>query len=224
LKHKTDNTHTPSSSLFQVDLNNKDEEFKAVYSKIHPDPSAVAKVPIFQDHETGVSLIESMVIADYLEHKYKSSGTQLLPDNPELTANIKLFIEIFNSTFTPAMFSLFQADTNAKMEEGRGRLAAAIRTIDRFLQERSQPGGPFFMGCQFSQAEVVTIPFIQRGIATLPDYRGIDVREIVGEENAMRMKEWMEAGLARPSLAATKPTDEVIRDGMRKFLVQMKDF
>lgn len=121
------------------------------------------------------------------------------------------------------MFCLFQADTEVKVEEGRGRLAAAICTIDRFLEERSQPGGPFFMGCQFSQAEVVTIPFIQRGVATLPAFRGIDVWRIVGEEKATRMKEWMEAGLARPSLVETKPTDVVIRDGLRKFLVHMKD-
>lgn len=49
----------------KVDLNNKDDEFKALYASINPDPEAAAKVPILVDGDS--KLIESNLIVEYLD-------------------------------------------------------------------------------------------------------------------------------------------------------------
>lgn len=40
-------------------------------------------------------------------------------------------------------------------------------------------GGSHFLGGTYSMAEVCCTGFLQRGLATLPSYRGIDLREVV---------------------------------------------
>lgn len=207
--------------LRKVDLNNKSEDFQQVYKTISPDPSAPAKVPILLDGST--HLIESQIIVEYLASKYRDHGTDILPSDPAQLAKAKLFIETFTNNVTSAFFALFRADTAEAVAAGREKLVAGLNALDACLRMHgSEEGGAFFLGDQFSLADVSTVPFLQRLLVCLPVYRGIDVWELMRENKLDRLVKWAEAVLERPSAKETKPDDDVIISSLRKFVVDMK--
>ena len=58
--------------------------------------------------------------------------------------------------------------------------AAGLQVLDAFLSlHGSEEGGDLFLGGQYSMAEVACTGLLQRGIVTLPAYRGIDLWELV---------------------------------------------
>lgn len=204
----------------KVDLANKDAEFVEMYHSINPDPEAPAKVPILIDGDT--KLIESNIIVEYLEAQYPEPP--LLPADAAAAARVRLFVETFGSQFTPNLFALFRADTPEGVEAGKAKLAAALKVLDAFLlQHGSQEGGDLFLGGSYSMAETCCTGFLQRALAMLPHYRGIDLWAVTREAKADRLERWMRAALARPSAQKTKPADDVIVGSMAKFVVPMKE-
>ena len=59
-------------------------------------------------------------------------------------------------------------------------LLAGLQVLDSvLLLHGSEEGGDLFLGGQYSMAEVACTGLLQRGIVTLPAYRGIDLWELV---------------------------------------------
>jgi glutathione S-transferase len=56
----------------------------------------------------------------------------------------------------------------------------------------------------------------------LKAFRDIDVEEIIREEKLDRLQRWIDAVRARPSAKSTKPSDDVIINSWRKFVVELK--
>jgi glutathione S-transferase len=207
--------------LRKVDLNNKSEDFVAVYQTISPDPDAPAKVPILLDGDT--HLIESQIIVEYLATKYREIGTDILPADPAQLAKAKLFIDTFTNSVIAPFFALFRADTPEAVADGRTKLGAGLTVLDTCLRMHgSEEGGAFFLGEQFSIADVSTVPFLQRIMVSMPVFRGIDIEELMIENELDRLRKWSEAVLKRPSAIETKPADDVLVDSLRKFVVEMK--
>lgn len=207
--------------LRKVDLNNKSEDFQQVYKSISPDPAAPAKVPILLDGST--HLIESQIIVEYLATKYRDEGTDILPSDPAQLAKAKLFIDTFTNNVTSAFFTLFRADTAEAVAAGREKLADGLTALNTCLcMHGNEEGGAYFLGGQFSLADVSTVPFLQRMLVCLPEYRGIDVRELMHEKKLDRLVKWAEAVLERPTAKETKPDDDVIISSLKKFVVDMK--
>lgn len=192
-----------------------------MYASIHPDPEAPAKVPIFLDGDT--HLIESIVVVEYLAQKYRNQGTDLLPTDPADTARAKLFIEIWTNYVTSALFGLYRADSTEAVDTGRAKLTAGLRMVEECLRRHGhEDGGSYFLGSNFTIADVATVPFLQRLVVTLKAYRDIDVGGIIRDEKLARLQRWMDAVLERPSALSTKPSDDVIVSSMRKFVVDIK--
>ncbi|KAL4452008.1 hypothetical protein ABPG75_007670 [Micractinium tetrahymenae] len=204
----------------KVDLTNKDAEFVETYRSIYPDPEAPAKVPILIDGNT--KLVESMVIVDYLEQKYPEPP--LLPADAAAAARVRLFIEALGSHLTGPLFGLLRADSKEAVETGKAKLAAGLKVLDGFIQlHGSAEGGDYFLGGTYSLAEACTTGFVQRGLAVLPHYRGVDLWGLVREHKLDRLERWMKAALARPSAQQTKPADDAIVTGYGKFVSPLKD-
>ena len=204
-----------------VDLTNKSEDFQAMYKTISPNPDAPAKVPILVDGAT--KLIESQIVVEYLATKYRSAGVDLLPEDPADQAKAKLFIDTFTSALVAPLFGLLRADTAEAVAAGKEKLVAGLKVIDACLcMHGNEEGGSYFFGGRFCIADVCTVPFLQRSLVAMSEYRGIDVWGLMEEQKLERLTRWAEAVLARPSAQETKPADDVMAASWKKFVVEVK--
>eukprot|EP00887_Chlorella_sp_A99_P006102 scaffold22.g6102.t1 len=92
----------------------------------------------------------------------------------------------------------------------------------------SEEGGDYFLGGTYSLAEAGTVGFLQRGLAALPHFRGLDLRQLIRDQarprpcGLDRLERWAEAALARPSSQQTRPSDDTVRKSWAKFVVEIK--
>lgn len=65
------------------------------------------------------------------------------------------------------------------------------QALDAFIRlHGSAEGGDFFLGGAYSMAETCTTGFVQRGLAVLPRYRGVDLWGLVREHKLDRWGGW----------------------------------
>jgi len=90
--------------------------------------------------------------------------------------------------------------------------------VNAFLEKMGDSSrGPFLFGDQFSLAECDTAPFLQRACNVLPVFTGVDSVlvdpiKFCDEQDLSRLKTWIMAVLARPSVKATElPKEEMIQ-------------
>ncbi|GAB4819327.1 hypothetical protein N2152v2_006373 [Parachlorella kessleri] len=208
--------------ISQVDLNNKSQEFQDLYASINPDPAASAKVPILIDGDT--KLIESAIVVEYLVDKYRGQGEELLPTDPATAAKVRLFTDAFQSHFGGVLFALLRADSQEGLAAAKEKLVTGLQVLDKFLTWHAvNDGGDYFLGSQYSLAEVLPTGFLQRALVALPHFRGVDVWGIIKEHNLSRLESWIKAALDRPSAKETQPADDVILNGWKKFATPLKD-
>ena len=75
------------------------------------------------------------------------------------------------------------------------------------------PTGPYFLGSQFSLADVAIAPFLIRQEATRKGFlNGVEVEAFT---KYPRVKEWVEGILSRPSVKASYPGDEYINNATK---------
>jgi glutathione S-transferase len=203
--------------LRQVDLANKSAEFQALYTSISPDPAASAKVPILIDGDT--KLIESSIIVEYLDAKYREEGTDLLPTDPADAARARLFAETFSTGPWAGFLALLRAGTPAALEEAKAKTSAGFAALNTCLEKhgREEEGGSYFLGLQYSLADALTVSLLQRILVAIPILRGIDTNALLQEHT--RAARWAAAVLARPSAVETQPDPEVMANSLRKYLV-----
>jgi glutathione S-transferase len=190
------------------DLQNKSKEFCDLYSQISPDPLASAKVPIFEDGD-GFKLIESSIIAQYLDEKFPTQGNNLIPQLASEKATCRLFVDCFEKTISPLNVGMLIASGNSTaMEKLSKNLPTLLQTLNRYLEFNADESGPFILGDRFSIAEVLTAPFIQRIYPVGKSFCSIDLLEECEKAGCDRLRQWMEATLARESVKSTKVADE----------------
>lgn len=195
--------------LREVDLQAKPADFNKLYSEINVDSSASSKVPILEDFSDGTRLIESAVIAHYLEEKFQSCGTCLSPISAKDKALVRLFSETFQGTLQMMPYKCIQATPETKNELLES-LRRNIVIVDTFLKKYGKNDGPFLLGKEFSFAEVMTGPFIQRLLPVAAHFCKFDVIAECRTAGCTRLIAWMEAVQSRKSVIATKMADEAI--------------
>lgn len=206
----------------KVNLQDKPEDFKALYASINPDPDASAKVPIIIDGDKKV--IESLIIPEYLDAKYPASGTKLLPEDPEELAHVRLFADLFGSKWCPLVTKSLKTETKAEVEDVKAQWLKTLKVIDGFLKQYgSEEGGSFLLGARYTFADLVATPFVRRGLLTPAHYRGIHLKQIAKENGLDRVNRWMDAIMERDSLKQTGPADEVLIEGAKRYLAAFKD-
>lgn len=212
-----------------VDLQNKPEDFCAIYAQVSPDKQARAKVPILV-HGKDV-LIESAIICEYVEAAFAGEGTALLPQSALERASIALFSEAFSSLFSTPSQNLLSslAEGVEKQEAAREELVRGLTALDAFLVRAgtSDVSGDteagYFLGSQFSMAEVITGPFLLRRMATLPAIGDFDLKAECKKHKLARLEQWMSAVAARPSLASTIPSKEDLVQSTQRMMARMKE-
>ena len=66
-----------------------------------------------------------------------------------------------------------------------------VQKLNKFVEQHGVEGGDFFLGAEYSFAEVAATPFVQRASVALPQYRGYSVEGAIKEHNLTRLEAWI---------------------------------
>lgn len=132
---------------------------------------------------------------------------------------MRLFSELCSSTFS--YFPLLRASSDKDYDATLETFKDGLKNTNAFLK-RYKSDGPFLLN-HFSLAECNVAPFVQRCCTILPAYTGkensrevVDPLKLCDELGLDRLKEWMVAVLAHPSVVATGvPESDLIESTAR---------
>lgn len=209
-----------------IDLQNKPKEFCDLYALANPVPNARAKVPVLEvvpegEPEQRSVLTESMVVTDYLAESFPDAS--LIPTSSEDRATMRLFSELCGSSSFSYWNILRSRGDNEKFESAVEEFKQGLINANTFLEKKGDSKGPFLFGEQFTLAECDTAPFVQRACSNLPAFTGngeagtsesnvVDPIKICEEQGLLRLKEWITATLARPSVKSVElPKEDMIQ-------------
>lgn len=224
-----------------VDLQNKPEDFVALYASLHPDPTARAKVPILE-HCTDLSpsssssspynvqLIESSVCAEYIAEAFPNSqGSPLLPSLPRDKAAMRLLGEMWTASGMGNYFALLLAGQAGKEgEEAHAveleKMRKGMKLMDAFLRQYGcdVKESPFLLKSGFCLGEVCLAPFVQRLLIVVPHWAGVDLLEMAEKGGWGRLRVWMEAMAGRESTVKSGGTKEETIKNYTRLLAMMK--
>lgn len=196
-----------------------------MYARANPLPGARAKVPVLEvDDGSGTTsvLTESMVVAEYVGEKFPDAG--LLPEGSEDRATMRLFSELCGSS-SFSYFGILKAAKGdpSQLEEAVAGLTQGLVNANAFLEAKGDAKGPFLFGERFTLAECNTAPFVQRACFTLPLYTDVDPLKICDDLKLARLKAWMTATIARPSVQATKVPDAEWKESVNRMLQRFSE-
>ena len=130
-----------------------------------------------------------------------------MPSSAKDKAIVRLFIETFG--VLQSMPYKCIATTPASRDELLDSLRKAMKIVDRFLLQYGT-NGPFVFGTDFTFAEIMTGPFIQRLLPIASHFCNVDVLAECKTTGCTRLLAWIEATLARKSMITAKVPDEVL--------------
>jgi glutathione S-transferase len=193
-----------------VDLMNKPSDFLELYSSISADVTTSAKVPILVDGN--FRLIESSIIASYLEDAYPESGASLAPQSASDKAIVRFFIDTYEKSLgSMTMKVLSNPEIGSFPTSLKSDLEKNIRIVNTFLEKYGKPDGPFLLGSQFSLAEVNTAPFVTRLSVLLQAFCNTNLATECINLGCGRLNLWIDAVSSRISVTSTLPaTDELV--------------
>ncbi len=175
--------------LIEVDLANKSAEFLAV--------SPYGRVPaLVRDTDR---VYESSVINEYLEEVYPEP--RLMPADPGLRAEVRVWIDYCNSTFLPHYYDLLTAQDEAERAELKVGLDAKFRFIETEGLSRLSSAGPYWLGADASLLDLTYYPFFDR-LVVWRHYRGVTI-----PDDCPRLARWHEVMGERSSATATAESD-----------------
>jgi glutathione S-transferase len=205
-----------------VDLQNKPQTFCDLYASIAPDPLVAAKVPIYEDG--ALKLIESAVIAQYIDEEYHVEGAALSRVSAADRAFCRLFVDTFEKTISPMSVRMLLASESADEREKikTKDFPAAIKIMEIFLSKYQQDSGPYLLGETFSIAEILTAPFIQRLIPIAAEFCNIDVFNECERANCTVFKTWIMGVLERQSVKATAVGKEELIESYKNLKKRMQ--
>lgn len=116
-------------------------------------------------------MIESSVVARYIAQHV--GGPELYPRTAEDLERIERFLSIWADVET-TYYDLLRASSDAQAEERRALFVDRLAAVDELLDR-----APFLLGDDFSFAECIAGPWVQRFFVTLPYFRGIDFDDVL---------------------------------------------
>ena len=100
-------------------------------------------------------------------------GPELYPRTAEDLERIERFLSIWADVET-TYYDLLRASSDAQAEERRALFVDRLAAVDELLDR-----APFLLGDDFSFAECIAGPWVQRFFVTLPYFRGIDFDDVL---------------------------------------------
>jgi len=155
---------------------------------------------------------ESEISSEFVDASFPGHGTNLMPTDPYKVAKVRIGMKIFGSNI-PNFYALITNQEPEKDAEIGDKLHQACEQFFRHFSPASE--GPYFLGKDFSLADIFAIPFFYRFILALKYYRGFSL--IPGPELdskftwAARARTWWAAVCERESfMKSTLPEKNLI--------------
>lgn len=156
-------------------------------------------------------MIESAVVARYIAQYV--GGQELYPRTREDLERSEAFLEKWRDVET-TYYDLLRVGSEPQAEARRVVFVERLSAVDALLASRS----PFLLGDDFSYAECVAAPWVQRFYVTLPYFRGIDF-----EGDVLRtfdsLPHWMRAVRDRESCKASICPEGEMLDAAKRYYV-----
>ncbi|KAI1431999.1 hypothetical protein GGR50DRAFT_676688 [Xylaria sp. CBS 124048] len=150
---------------------------------------------------------ESSVILEYLEDH--DQGVPLLPTDPRLKANCRLWIDHINAKIVPAFFALMKTLDVQKQTEHIDQLQSDIFALVQAADEQ----GPYFLGNDLCLVDVHLAPFALRMSLILREFRNWS-EPMPGT----RWHQWSDALEKNPHVQATTSQAELYVETVDLFL------
>ncbi|KAH7042338.1 thioredoxin-like protein [Linnemannia elongata] len=171
----------------------------------------------------GNIILESLVIAEYLADS--NPDASLLSKDPLQRAQSRYLIQHWTSRTQPAIAKASLAlDSPAEEAKALDLAEAELEKVDVLLRKVNiTKEGPYFLGAQFSYADLALAPFLARGYL-LTAFHEESVQKAWDERlkannNVQRFLSWRQAVVERPSVLKSTPSKEVVLDAYStKFL------
>jgi len=191
-----------------IDLKDKPREFVAKYKEASGGYGS-GLVPLLEHGDNLV--IESDVVAKYVAQNIDGvdgKGDDLYPslDSDEDIQQIDNFMLQWQDV-TDTYYDLLRASSQKEAEKREVAFVKSLAAIDHLLKYRP---GDFILGENFSYAECIAAPWIQRFYVTMPYFRGINFEEDILSQFEF-VSSWMKAVCGRPScVTSICPQSEMI--------------
>ena len=154
-------------------------------------------------------VIESTVVARYIARHV--GGPELYPRTPDDLERIEGFLSRWAEVET-TYYDLLRASSDAQVEERRALFVDRLAAVDELLDR-----APFLLGDDFSFAECVAAPWVQRFFVTLPYFRGIDFDDVLRAFDAL--PGWMRAVRDRASCKESICPEGEMLDAAKRYYV-----
>ncbi|KAI9270346.1 glutathione S-transferase [Phascolomyces articulosus] len=188
-----------------IDLSNKPEWYK--------DVNVDKKVPSLTTY--GINFAEPSVLIELINELKPQK--RLLPTDPVKRAQIRFVIQYYWCKVSLAWFSHFQNLKGSDSRKYIAKLQVAYTRINELLLQQS-PMGPYFLGQQYSLADIVIAPFASQLETTHKAFlSGIVQQEINQIKQCYpRLQEFIQGIVNRPSFKETYPGDELIIESFQR--------
>ncbi|CAO3684855.1 unnamed protein product [Umbelopsis ramanniana] len=187
----------------EIDLQNKPEWYK--------DVNPETKVPALT--VDGYNIAESLVLVELVNDLFPE--TKLLPDNALKRAQIRFFVEYFSSKVSPHQYKILG---NLENKEARqiayNDINTALVRVNELLLEQS-PEGPYFLGNEYSIADINVAPFVFR-LKFLVKHFLKDEVELIDFTKYPRVEQFFAGITERDSFKATIASDEYFATAFEK--------
>lgn len=154
-------------------VNLMDPAGRADYEKIHP----LGKMPYLRLDAGKRDVYESSIIIEYIEQKYPTKGTRLIPADADRALQVRLRDRFFDFYVNDSMQKIF-FDTMRPtgkndpfgVEQAKHRLRTAYVMADEFLAK-----GPWACGEEFSLADCAAAPplFYARNVLPFDEHKNL---------------------------------------------------
>eukprot|EP00976_Prorocentrum_cordatum_P116704 1196200-Prorocentrum_minimum.AAC.4 len=156
-------------------------------------------VPAFDDD--GKSVYESLVCCEYLSDCHPG---KLMPADPHRKAQVRLWIEHNNTRVVPYFYKILMSQVPDEQDALKKALLEGLRASNE-LMLKSSTGGCFLGGQEFSLADAVLLPWWQRMLVVLPNYRDFAIPET---PEYYRLHDWWRVCSSRDSFRRVRVSDQ----------------
>jgi glutathione S-transferase len=175
--------------------------------EVHPRLRALGRsgVPTLYHPASGTVVDGSTHCVAFIDKHY-GTPHQLLPENKELREKAQNCETLLHSLFTFQFYSMLLRQEPEEQEEAKKKLVLAVEQLVEDYQ------GPFYLGEQFSCADIALAPYFDR-MVVLEHYRDF----AVPPQRCPQWHRWSSAVLERPSVAATRQDRDRLIEAYRRY-------
>ena len=176
--------------VVEIDLQNKPTGFT--------DISPYGKVPAIKHGEQRVW--ESALVNEYLEEVFPEPS--LLPKEPGLRAQARIWIDFANTRFVPAYSSLLRSPDSEQQKAAALELQNHLRFIENEALAKLSGDGSYWFGNFISLVDLTYYPWFERW-AALEEFRNFQI-----PAELTRLQRWRDAVSQRESVRAIANSKE----------------